>query len=313
MSGLTPAIFLMGPTAVGKSQLAMELAEKFPIEIISVDSAMVYRGMTIGTNKPSADDQQKVPHHLLDIRDPLVAYSAAEFARDALELMQAIKSRDRIPVLVGGTMFYFRVLLSGMAHLPKANPEIRSHLLEAANREGWPAMHKRLNSIDPKSASRIHPNDAQRIQRALEIYEVTHKTMSEWFAEQAKTQNTSEGIGAYDIHQFARVPTDRKILHQKIEERFYVMLEEGLVEEVEALFKRGDLDNQLPSIRSVGYRQVWDYLSGEFTYEEMIPKAIAATRQLAKRQLTWIRGLEEVIELKNTHLASLQTVIDSIK
>jgi len=299
-----PAIFLMGPTAAGKSAFAMQLANELPVEIISVDSAMVYTSMDIGTGKPSAEDQTRVPHHLIDIRDPSVAYSAAEFARDALLRMQEITARGRIPLLVGGTMLYFRALQQGLSALPAADPAIRAQLLMEGERIGWAAMHQRLATVDPESAQRIHPNDPQRIQRALEIYEITQLPMSVLFSQTEE----QEQIGKYQIHAFALSP-DRQILHQQIEQRFYQMLKQGFMAEMECLFKRGDLNNAMPSMRAVGYRQGWAHLSGDYDYEEMIYRAIVATRQLAKRQTTWLRSLVDVEKLPNTHLASFKTVI----
>lgn len=353
------AIFLMGPTAAGKSGLAIELAAHLPVEIISVDSAMVYRGMDIGTGKPSADELLLVPHHLINIRDPSEPYSAAEFASDALELMAEITRRGKIPLLVGGTLLYFRALQEGLSPLPPANPVIRARVLAEANTVGWTAMHQRLAEIDPASAKRIHPNDPQRIQRALEVYEISGKPMSTFFpspdmgkcrggalsppgirnyeipnmknrrggtlsppgvdvetpckmGEYDGTPLSPPGIGEYKIHVFALAPKDRKELHQRIEKRFHAMLEQGLLLEVEKLFKRGDLTPDLPATRAVGYRQVWKYLEGEYNYDEMVYKAIVATRQLAKRQLTWLRSLPEIKWLENNHLASLKTMINSV-
>lgn len=303
------AIFLMGPTAAGKSAFAIELAQQIPTEIISVDSAMVYRGMNIGTGKPTHAEMQGIPHHLIDIRDPRDTYSAAEFAQDASKLMAEITNRGRIPLLVGGTMLYFRALQQGLSHLPSADPKIRAALLREGEKIGWDVMHRRLAEVDPESATRIHPNDPQRIQRALEVYEITQKPMSKLFE---ISNEKSKSIDDYQIHTFALSPPDRLVLHQKIEQRFHQMLEAGLVAEVEALFKRGDLTIDMPSMRAVGYRQVWGYLAGEYPYDEMVDKAIAATRQLAKRQLTWLRSLSDITWLSNTHLASCQTVIHCV-
>ncbi len=298
----------MGPTAAGKSEFAIELAHKIPVEIISVDSAMVYRGMNIGTSKPNLAEMQGIPHHLIDIRDPVETYSAAEFAKDATQLITEITARGRIPLLVGGTMLYFRALQQGLSHLPSADPKMRASLLEEGQKIGWDAMHQRLAKIDPESAARIHPNDPQRIQRALEVYAITGQPMSTLFG----VQKTEEARKNYEIHAFALAPNDRVLLHQKIEQRFRQMLVLGLVAEVETLFKRGDLNSNMPSMRAVGYRQVWKYLEGEYTFDEMVYKAVVATRQLAKRQLTWLRSLSDITWLSNTRLASLSTVVHCV-
>ncbi|HXH54518.1 MAG TPA: tRNA (adenosine(37)-N6)-dimethylallyltransferase MiaA [Gammaproteobacteria bacterium] len=298
----------MGPTAAGKSEFAIELAHKIPVEIISVDSAMVYRGMNIGTGKPSVGEMQGIPHHLIDIRDPVETYSAAEFAKSATQLITEITERGRIPLLVGGTMLYFRALQQGLSHLPSANAETRANLLEEAQKIGWDAMHQRLSRIDPESAARIHPNDPQRIQRALEVYTITGQPISTLFG----VQKTEAARKNYEIHAFALAPNERALLHQKIEQRLHQMLALGLVAEVEVLFKRGDLNSNMPSIRAVGYRQVWKYLEGGCTFDEMAYKVIVATRQLAKRQLTWLRSLSDITWLSNTRLASLSAVIHSL-
>lgn len=301
------AVFLMGPTAAGKSLFAIEIARQIRAEIISVDSAMVYKGMDIGTGKPTLAEMQGVPHHLIDIRDPKDTYSAAEFARDASKLMADITQRGKLPLLVGGTMLYFKALQQGLSALPSADLTVRAALLEEAQKIGWEAMHQRLAEIDPDSAARIHPNDPQRIQRALEVYKITGQKMS-----QLMGARQTDLLENYHIHAFALSPTERHVLHQKIEQRFHQMLAAGFVAEVEALFKRGDLNIHMPAMRAVGYRQVWAYLAGEYGYEEMVYKAIVATRQLAKRQLTWLRSLSDIIWLSNTHLASSQTVIHSV-
>ncbi len=318
-----PAIFLMGPTAVGKSEFALQLAEKLPIEIISVDSAVVYRGMNIGTGKPTLVEMARVPHHLIDIRDPSEPYSAAEFAKDALIKMSEITARGCIPVLVGGTFLYFRALQQGLSPLPSSDPKIREQLLKEGEEKGWPAMHQRLAGVDPTVAKRIHPNDAQRIQRALEVYEISHKPMSSFFPPHPNPlplggePNRNEvlflegkgNIKDFEIKSFALMPESRLELHQKIEQRFYEMLKRGLVQEVEGFFNREDLYNTMPSMRAVGYRQVWMYLEKAYSYDEMVLKAIAATRQLAKRQLTWLRSLSDIFTFQNSGLASLETVI----
>lgn len=303
-----PIIFLMGPTAAGKSAFAIELAQKIPAEIISVDSAMVYRGMNIGTGKPSVTEMQGIPHHLVDIRDPLETYSAAEFAKDAIALMQAITTRGRVPLLVGGTMLYFRALQYGLSPLPSSDPGIRAKLFIEGQKLGWDAMHERLAIVDPESAARIHPNDPQRIQRALEVYAIAGQPLSKLCA----AEKTSETLKNYTIHTFALAPVERALLHQKIADRFHRMLSAGFVAEVEALFKRSDLNSETPSMRSVGYRQVWKYLENEYNFDEMTDKAIVATRQLAKRQLTWLRSLSDIKWLSNTGLASLLAVIHCV-
>ncbi len=280
----SPAIFLMGPTASGKTDLAVRLVECLPCEVISVDSAMIYRGMDIGTAKPDADTLAKVPHRLIDILDPAESYSAADFRADALREMAEIAARGRIPLLVGGTMLYFRVLQYGLSELPAADAEVRAALEQTAREQGWQAMHARLAAVDSASAARIHPNDPQRIQRALEVYEISGRPLSAWFSEQEASQLP------YRILKIALVPGERHVLHERIARRFELMLEQGLVDEVQRLRQRGDLNLSLPSMRAVGYRQVWEYLDGKFDYNVMKDKGIAATRQLAKRQITWIRS-----------------------
>jgi len=278
------AIFLMGPTASGKTALAVELVKRYPMEIISVDSALVYRDMSIGTAKPDAELLTVAPHHLIDIRDPSVPYSAAEFREDALQAMAEITTRGCIPLLVGGTFLYFRALQFGLSAMPAADPDIRARLEAAAERDGWGTLHARLAAVDPKSAARIHATDPQRIQRALEVYELSGQPMSTLHAQQAVTELP------YRVLKLALIPANRLLLHDRIAARFRQMLAEGLLEEVRKLFERGDLSAELPAMRAVGYRQVWRYLSGKLPYEAMIEQAIVATRQYAKRQLTWLRG-----------------------
>ena len=278
-----PAIFLMGPTASGKTDLAVELVRRFPCEIVSVDSAMIYRGMDIGTAKPGAEILRIAPHRLIDILDPAEAYSAAQFCADARREMQDIIAAGRIPLLVGGTMLYFRALQRGLSELPSADPTVRARLEQEARDHGWARMHRRLATVDPAAAARIHPNDPQRIQRALEIYELSGIPMTEFFA-----RRTAEPWPGRVI-KIVVAPGDRAALRQRIASRFHTMLEQGLIEEVQALRQRGDLDRNRPALRSVGYRQVWDYLGAELDYEEMIGNAIIATGQLAKRQMTWLR------------------------
>ena len=286
---LPPAIFLMGPTASGKTSLAVELLKHFPFEIISVDSALVYRGMDIGTAKPDADLLKRAPHRLIDIRDLAAAYSAAEFRDDALAAMADITAQGRIPLLVGGTFLYFRALEAGLSDMPAADPVVRARLEAEAEQIGWGGMHARLAAIDPQAAGRIHANDPQRIQRALEVYALTGRSISELhLQEQAATL-------PYRILKLGLIPADRAALHTQIEQRFKQMLAAGLVDEVRALFSRADLTAELPAMRAVGYRQVWAFLAGKSGYDEMVEQAIVATRQYAKRQLTWLRseaGLE---------------------
>jgi tRNA dimethylallyltransferase len=278
-----PAIFLMGPTASGKSALAVQLAQALDGEIISVDSALVYKGMDIGTAKPSQEERQGIPHHLIDILDPSESYSTGQFRTQALALMEEITQRKKVPILVGGTMLYFNALTHGLAELPDADSEIRARLDQELARLGKEALYRRLAEIDPESAARIHPNDPQRIQRALEVYEISGKPLTSFFHE-ARAQTIP-----YQIIRLVIAPEDRKRLHEIIGQRFLRMLEQGFVEEVEALYRRGDLTDKMPSIRAVGYRQVWSYLRGEYDYQTMVEKGIIATRQLAKRQFTWLR------------------------
>ena len=276
-------ICLMGPTASGKTPLAVELVQKFPCEIVSVDSAMVYRGMDIGTAKPDAETLKIAPHRLINICDPAKAYSAGRFRVDALREINDIHASGKIPLLVGGTMLYFRVLLQGIADLPRADEVIRSALKKRAEREGWEVLHTELTRVDPAAAAKIHSNDAHRIQRALEVFQLTGKLISN-----LQRDDTSP-LADFDILQIALMPSERKVLHDKIAQRFQMMLDAGFVDEVKALYARGDLSHDLPSIRSVGYRQAWDYLAGNIDEKTMRESAIAATRQLAKRQMTWLR------------------------
>lgn len=278
-------ICLAGPTASGKSAATLALARHWPIEIINVDSATIYRHMDIGTAKPGIDERRAVPHHLLDIRDPAETYSAATFCTDALRLIDEIHARHRIPLLCGGTMMYYKALREGLNNLPSANHEVRQALENEAATMGWPAMHDQLKQVDPLTAQRLAPNDSQRIQRALEIYRVTGRPMSVLLSEQRN--NTAQPWYYVTI---SLEPSDRSVLHQRIAQRYYAMIEAGLVAEVEALFKRGDLNTSMPSIRCVGYRQIWAYLEGETELPTAIERAVAATRQLAKRQLTWLRS-----------------------
>ncbi len=283
-----PAILLMGPTASGKTGVALELARNFPVEIVSVDSALVYRRMDIGTAKPDLATRLKVPHHLIDIIDPSENYSAAQFCDDALEAMRGISERERVPLLTGGTMLYFKALQEGLSDLPAADENIRMVIDAMAVDAGWPALHRELGRIDPATAARLDPNDAQRIQRAMEIFYLTGKPMSELIA-----AGTSASL-PYRVISIALIPGDRAALHRRIAARFEAMLELGLINEVRGLRDDYDLKPSLPSMRCVGYRQTWQYLDGEFGLGTLREKAVAATRQLAKRQLTWLRGMEGV-------------------
>jgi tRNA dimethylallyltransferase len=298
MSALPPAIFLMGPTAAGKTDLAIELTKVLPCELISVDSALVYRGMDIGTAKPSKAQLDAYPHRLIDILDPSQSYSAADFRTDALQAMAEITARGKIPLLVGGTMLYFKALLEGLADMPAADAEVRAQIEAQAASQGWQALHDELASIDPVSAARIHPNDPQRLVRALEVFRVSGMSMTAHREQQSAQSAQASASGRhqlpYTVANLAIAPTDRKVLHDRIAVRFRQMLDEGFVEEVVALRSRGDLHSNLPSIRAVGYRQVWDHLDGKLTRDEMQERGIIATRQLAKRQFTWLRSWQDL-------------------
>lgn len=297
MPALPPAIFLMGPTAAGKTDLALELARSLPCELISVDSALIYRGMDIGTAKPEKSVLAEFPHRLIDIRDPLEAYSAAEFRADALAAMAEITSRGKIPLLVGGTMLYYKALLEGLADMPSADEGVRREIEAQAAAQGWAAVHAELARVDPQSAARIHPNDPQRLTRALEVWRVSGLSMSEHRLRQQQNAGLDTPGGGqfpYTVAQLAIAPLERQVLHERIARRFQLMLEQGFIEEVETLRRRGDLHAALPSIRAVGYRQAWDYLDGRLTHDEMVERGIIATRQLAKRQFTWLRGWSDV-------------------
>ncbi|MFM2483155.1 tRNA (adenosine(37)-N6)-dimethylallyltransferase MiaA [Celerinatantimonas sp. YJH-8] len=276
-------ITLMGPTASGKTALAMALSERLPIDLISVDSALIYRGMDIGTAKPSTDELQRYPHALIDIRDPNEVYSAADFRQDVIGLIEQSHRQQRIPLLVGGTMLYFKALLDGIAELPGADESVREAISQEAASVGWEALHQQLAQFDPVSAQRIHPNDPQRLMRAIEVYRLCGRSLTELTAPKIRPL-------PYQFCQFALEPADRLLLHDRIERRFDAMLEAGFEDEVAQLMARGDLSLAMPSMRCVGYRQMWQYLSGEFTADEMRYRGIVATRQLAKRQLTWLKG-----------------------
>lgn len=294
-----PAVFLMGPTASGKTGVAVELAARLPCEIVSVDSALVYRHMDIGTAKPDPATLARAPHCLVDILEPTESYSAARFRRDALDAMGEIAARGRVPLLAGGTMLYFQALSRGLSDLPSADAELRAELARRGEAQGWPALHRELARIDPASAARLEPSDAQRIQRALEVYRLSGRPMSELLG------TGRPAALPYRIIALALVPGERAQLHRRIAERFDVMLEQGLVEELEGLRARYPLSPALPSMRCVGYRQAWQYLEGECDRAALRDKGIAATRQLAKRQLTWLRGMAgvEVFDCLDPRLA----------
>lgn len=282
-------VCLMGPTASGKTGLAVELAEHHGFEIISVDSALVYKGMDIGTAKPDAKLLARAPHRLIDIIDPLESYSAADFVFDAVEQSQEILAKGKTPLLVGGTMMYFNALQKGLAEMPQANAELRAVIETEAAEKGWVALHEELRVIDPEAASRIHPNDPQRLQRAIEVYRLTGKTMTQFWAQQ-------EAVSLpFDMINMAVMPKERSVLHARIEQRFYDMMDQGFLAEVEGLYKRGDLSIDMPSMRCVGYRQLWQYLEGDDLLDDAIFKGVVASRQLAKRQLTWLRGWDDLM------------------
>jgi len=275
-------IFLMGPTASGKTNLALALSKYYPVEVISVDSALIYRDMNIGTAKPDADFLAELPHFLVDICAPDAIYSAANFRQDALEKIEQIIARGNIPLLVGGTMLYFKILFEGIADIPEADNSVRATILAEASAKGWSVLHEELAQVDPVSAKRIHPNHSQRIQRALEVFRSTGRALSEYHAAQA------ERAFPHSVLQFA-LDGDRSLLHQRINQRFQLMLDQGLIDEVQQLRERYDLQADMPSMRAVGYRQTWQYLDGEINRDELYEAGCAATRQLAKRQLTWLR------------------------
>ena len=303
----TPVLFIMGPTASGKTDLAVALAQRFPFEIVSVDSALIYRGMDIGTAKPDADTLRLAPHRLIDILDPAESYSAGRFRVDAQREIVRIHGQGRIPLLVGGTMLYFRALQQGLSELPPAHPELRARLAAELAARGSAALHTRLAVVDPVAAARIHPNDPQRIQRALEVFEITGRPITELYASEKGETFALKAI------KLAIAPTDRQILHQRIEQRFHRMLERGFVAEVEGLHARGDLDLEKPSMRAVGYRQVWHYLDGGMDYREMTQRGIVATRQFAKRQLTWLRSEADAIRFDALNPFLLDLVIERLR
>jgi tRNA dimethylallyltransferase len=300
------AILLMGPTGSGKSDLALRLAETLPIEIVSVDSALVYRGMDVGTAKPDAPTRARVAHHLIDIRDPAENYSAGEFTRDAALAMQDIWRRGRQPLLVGGTMLYFHALSHGIARLPGADPSVRADIEREAAGSGWAVLHRELEGVDPAAASRIHVNDPQRIQRALEVYRLTGETITRLQQERVSV------FADVEVEEFAVAPLERRDLHTRIELRFGAMMEAGFLAEVRKLYERCDLHAEHPSMRAVGYRQLWRHLAGQCSLDEARNQAIAATRQLAKRQLTWLRRRERVRWFDSLHPDVAQMMRDAL-
>lgn len=302
-----PAILLMGPTAAGKTDLAIALHQRLGHELISVDSAMVYRGMDIGSAKPSAAELALAPHRLIDLRDPAEPYSAAEFREDALDAMHRIRDAGQVPLLVGGTMMYFKRLLEGVANLPASDPALRAELEAAAARDGLPALHESLARVDPVAAARIHPNDPQRLMRALEVYRASGRTLSELWAEQRPETFPFRTLS------IGLAPANRGVLHARIARRFTAMLEAGLLDEVVALKARGDLDASLPAIKSVGYRQAWAYLAGTYGHDEFERQGIIATRQLAKRQLTWMRSWPALHWVDSEAPDALDTVLKLVR
>jgi len=300
-------IFLMGPTASGKTGLAIDLVRELPCDIISVDSALVYRGMDIGTAKPTKEELTRAPHRLIDICDPVESYSAARFRHDALHEIEEVISNRRIPLLVGGTMLYFRALQYGLSELPDADPAVRARLEAEAKESGWDQLHARLQQVDPVAAQRINPNDPQRIQRALEVYELTGRLLSEL------QQKDGTSKLPYPVIKLVRAPNDRSVLHQRIRQRFMQMLEHGLEDEVRALVQKWDLDHEMTSMRLVGYRQMLRYILDEYSWDEMVERGVIATRQLAKRQFTWLRSEQDANwlndEKKNVLEQALKTVL----
>jgi tRNA dimethylallyltransferase len=308
MSSLPPAIFLMGPTASGKTGLAVELYQHLPVELISVDSALVFKGMDIGTAKPDAATLAQAPHHLIDLIPPTQVYSAANFRNDALKLIADITARGKVPLLVGGTMLYFKALQGGLSALPEADVQVRAKLDTEAAQIGWAEMHAKLAAIDPETAARLQPSDAQRIQRALEVYEISGKTMTA--LHRAPVINELP----YRLFKIALVPSDRKVLHERIAVRFDDMLKQGFLNEVKALLKQYPvLTPELPSMRCVGYRQALEHLAGDYDLAELRDRGIFATRQLAKRQLTWLRGMDDTFELDCLNPNMYELVFNQIK
>jgi tRNA dimethylallyltransferase len=303
----TPAICLLGPTASGKTALAIELVRRLPCEIINVDSAQIYRGMDIGTGKPDAATLALAPHRLLSFLDPAQVYSASLFRTDALREMAEIRARGRIPLLVGGTMLYFKALRDGLAAMPGADPRIRQQITAMAETLGWAAVHAHLQEVDPESALRIHPNDPQRLQRALEIFLVSGKSMTQWHRESQLVP--ASPLDHVDLHFLSIQPRSRDVLHDRIAARFRGMVDQGLVAEVEALRGRGDLTLAMPSMRAVGYRQVWQYIAGDLAFDAMVEQGIIATRQLAKRQITWLRSWENLQDFDSENPETLELIL----
>lgn len=300
-----PVISLMGPTAAGKTDLAIALCQHLDSEIISVDSALIYKGMDIGTAKPTLAEQQQAKHHLIDICDPLESYSTADFRRDALALITDLHQRGKVPILVGGTMMYFKTFIDGLSPLPEACSATRAEIQAQADALGWDVLHQQLAEVDPEAAARIHPNDPQRINRALEVYRLTGQSMT------VLQQQKSPPL-PFDVLQFAIAPTERSTLHQRIEQRFELMLAQGFKDEVAALYQRGDLHADLPSIRCVGYRQLWDFFTGQMTFDQAVERGKIATRQLAKRQMTWLNGWPDVTWLTTGDKKNLQVLLSSL-
>lgn len=307
MTNKPAAVFIMGPTASGKTDLAIELVKHYPFEIISVDSALVYKEMNIGTAKPTVDELSIAPHKLIDFLDPTQNYSTADFRTDALAAMDEIHARNKIPLLVGGTMLYHRSLLYGLSELPKADEAIRSKLDAEAKLKGAEFMHQKLMAIDPVAAGKIHQNDPQRVQRALEVYQISGKSMT-----QLQQENQAEAL-AWDSYKIVVAPESRDLLRERIAIRFNNMIEQGFIEEVQQLFARDDLDLSLPSMRAVGYRQVWEYLEGKMDKEQMIERGITITRQFAKRQMTWLRREEDALWLATEDNAIYEKAVEFLK
>jgi tRNA dimethylallyltransferase len=305
VTGVRPIAVLTGPTGTGKTDFALELAREFPIEIVSVDSAQVYRGLDIGSAKPTREIRAQVPHHLIDLVEPTESYSAGQFVRDAARAVEDIEARGRMPLLVGGTMLYLRALTAGIAELPEANAILRAGIDAQAAEQGWPALHARLAGIDPDAAGRIHPNDAQRIQRALEVHAATGERIST-----LQSRNTS--ALARDFRIVALMPGDRPRLHAALDERFGRMMAAGFLDEVRALYQRGDLTDAHPAIRAVGYRQIWAHLAGSYSLEIAVSRAVAATRQLAKRQMTWLRSMPHIQALDPYDAQSFVGIRDAL-
>lgn len=302
-----PAICLMGPTASGKTALAIELVQRLPLEIINVDSAQIYREMDIGTGKPDAETLRIAPHRLISFLDPSQTYSAARFRSDAIREMASIREAGKVPLLVGGTMLYFKALRDGLSVLPQASAEVRAAITEIAARQGWSEVHARLSEVDPVAAKRIHPNDPQRLQRALEVFMLSGRSMTELQA------NSVDAAVSENLLFVSIQPSQRSVSHARIEKRFRQMVADGLVREVSRLYARGDLHAGLPSVRSVGYRQVWQYLDDEIGFDAMVQSGIIATRQLAKRQVTWLRSWGELSDFDSEHPKTLSGVLKMLE